>query len=103
MFTAREVALNFVQEGSEEYERVEAEFDFAIERVREQIKGFEEDLGLARVSAKDELEHTAETARMYLMNSRVGNPFSSDWKIKDFKNKAGEVLNRDYKNRVETR
>eukprot|EP00514_Thraustochytrium_sp_LLF1b_P011480 CAMPEP_0184542454 /NCGR_PEP_ID=MMETSP0199_2-20130426/2055_1 /TAXON_ID=1112570 /ORGANISM="Thraustochytrium sp., Strain LLF1b" /LENGTH=69 /DNA_ID=CAMNT_0026936257 /DNA_START=880 /DNA_END=1085 /DNA_ORIENTATION=+ len=69
MFTAREVALNFVQEGSEEYERVEAEFDFAIERVREQIKGFEEDLGLARVSAKDELEHTAETAQMYLVNS----------------------------------
>jgi len=103
VFIAREVALDYVEEGSEEYEHVKKEFDFAIERMREQIRGFEKDLGLARVSAEDELqtlEHTAETAQMYLVNSRVGNLFPSNWEMKDFRDHAGKVLRDDYTNGV---
>jgi len=103
IFIAQEVALNLEEEGSEAYKSVKKEFNFAIGRMREQIMGFERDMGLARVSAKDELqtlEHTAETAQMYLVNSRVGNLFPSNWEMKDFRDHAGKVLRDDYTNGV---
>jgi len=103
MFRTREEALGGFEEGSEDYERVKGYIDYAIQRMREQIKGFEKDLGLAQVSAEDELqtlEHTAATAYTYLRNSRVGNLFSSNWEMKKYRDKAGEVLKDDYQNKV---